>query len=67
MMKGTTLMLLSSIITTVPLREFLAVLRESLKLLARALWIGIIELKVGMRSPTEMARKVAEAPGTIDT
>lgn len=53
-------------ITTVPLRVDLAVFKDSLKVLAKALWIGIIELSNGIKRPTEMASTVATQFGTIE-
>ena len=50
--------------TIVPFRVALAVFKESLKVLARARWIGIIELKVGMSRPTAIASIVATPVGT---
>ena len=57
-------MLLSSITTTVPFRVDLAVFRESLNDLARARWIGMIELNVGISRPIAMASRVAMPVGT---
>ena len=66
MMKGITLTLLSSIVIMVPLRVALAVFSDSLRLLARALWIGIMALKRGIKRPIPTASSVARQLGTIE-
>jgi len=42
------------------------VFRDSLKVFASALWIGMIELSVGISKPIETASTVAIVPGTIE-
>ena len=49
-----------------PLRVDLAVFSDSLKVLAKARWIGIIELSKGIKRPTDMASIVATQFGTIE-
>jgi len=49
--------------TIVPLKVFLAVFKDSLSVLAKALWIGIIELRVGISKPIPIASRVAFALG----
>ena len=44
----------------------LYVLSASVKFFDNTLWIGIIELKMGMKMPMEMASTVAPQAGTND-
>ena len=64
MIKGITLTLLSFMMTTVPLRVDLAVFSDSLKVLERDRYIGIIELMAGIKSPMATASMVATQFGT---